>query len=139
MDQFSNQFKYREPIDIFGMWLWREEKKNPSKKKLVMSGLCYNVLWLYIGQSGLTGWWDDTAARNVNVVIPDHIGRAAHSSAATRTYSRPQWPDIYNYYVDKHLGEVCYHIHLFVCFSWTAWGIKTWMVPCCHKLAVSCF
>ena len=33
MDQFSNQFKYQEPIDIFGMWLWREEEKNPSEKK----------------------------------------------------------------------------------------------------------
>ena len=32
---------------------------------------------------------------------------------------------------------------LFVCmnlsFPWMAWGIKTWMVPCCHKLSCSCF
>ena len=50
---------------------------------------------------------------------------------------------ISNSYFCKAIELVREHIWLFVWinifFSWTAWVIKTWMVPCCLKLSWPCF
>ena len=47
----------------------------------------------------------------------------------------------------KYLTTICVNVCdrmcllacLCVIFSWTAWGTETWMVPCYHKLAGTCF
>ena len=35
--------------------------------------------------------------------------------------------------------RVCLHVCLCAIFSRAAWGMETWIVPCCHKLSGACF